>query len=341
MFQRCLSIQETQYAALEASQDPGNQQLQDDVRMEEEGAIAADISDDPSTEIEDGDEDERMDEESGSEPGQWATIQTPVTKDQLLDTALAELGACATLCPLAAENLGKSLSWAQDTANSLLRSKVVPLSQETGRQNEVALANANFTVALAEASFKFEGANNPAAWEASIRTAFNESSEWKVSTDFQALCDKADAHIQLATAVAEQGTEVALVLAWKHYAFAAQSLSSAAKLEPLKAEINIARGDVEILRAKIGIPAAIRSRELLLKNSSVYYRGAKRLEGNDERVKNEAAVKEAMVAFEMGDGELLKGITLNEAVKDVVIEAVDEGVFGVEWLDRVGARASA
>lgn len=334
IFQKCLASQEMQYATLEASQDLQNQQLQEDVRM---GEVGTETSENILP-IEAGNEgeDERM-----GEPGRWAIIQTPVTKNQLLDAGLAGLGACATLCPLAAEGLGRSLAWVQDIANSLLEFKITPLSQDTGRQDEISLARANFVVSLAEASFKSGGAIDPAAWEASIRTAFDESSGCNISTDFQVLCDKADAHIQLATTVTEQSTDRAPALAWKHYALAAQSLSSAAKLEPLKAEINIARGDVEILRANVEIPVAIQSRDLLLNNAGVYYRGAKRLDGNGERVKNEAMVKEAMVAFEMGGGELLKGIALNEAVRDVVIEAVDEGIFGPEWLDRVGGRASA
>lgn len=332
IFQKCLDLQETQYA-LEASQNLQNQQIPGDVRM----GGGTEASDNVPMEAGDGDEDERM-----GESGQWATIQTPVTKDQLLDAGLAGLGACTTLCPLAAEGLGRPLAWVQDIANSLLVSKITPLSQDTGRQDEIYLAHANFFVALAEASFKSDGATDPTAWEASIRTAFDESSGWNMSTDFQALCDKADAHIQLATTVTEQGIEAAPALAWKHYAFAARSLSSAAKLEPLKAEINIARGDVEILRAKIEIPVAIQSRGLLLKNAEIYYRGARRLEGGGERVKREAMVKEAMVAFEMGGSdELLKGIALDEVIKGVVIDAVDEGIFGPEWLDRVGIKALA
>lgn len=332
IFQKCLALQEIQYAALGTSQDPQNRQLPEYMDMGEE----TETSDNFPTAAGGEGEDERM-----GEPEQWAIIQTPVTKDQLLDSGLAELGACTTLCPLAAEGWGKPLAWVQDVADSLLEFKITPLSRDTGRQDEISLARANFAVSLAEASFKSNGAIDPAAWGESIRTAFDESSGWKVSTDFQALCDKADAHIQLATTVTEQCTKAAPALAWKHYAFAARSLSSAARLEPLKAEINIARGDVEILRAKIEIPVAIQSRELLLKNAGVYYRGARRLEGNDERIKSEAMVKEAMVAFETGDSELLKGIALYEAVKDVVTEAVDEGIFGSEWLGRVGVGASA
>lgn len=332
IFQKCLDLQEIQYAS-EARQNLRDQRVPGDVRMEGGGAEG---SDNVPMEAGDEDEDERM-----GESGQWATIQTPVTKDQLLDAGLAELGACTTLCPLAAEGLGRPLAWVQDIANSLLEFKITPLSQDTGRQYEISLARANFFVALAEASFKFGGATDPTSWEASIRTAFDGSSGWNITTDFQALCDKADAHIQLAATVTEQGTEVALALAWKHYAFAARSLSSAAKLEPLKAEINIARGDVEILRAKIEIPVAIQSRGLLLKNAEVYYRGARRLEGGEEGVKREAMVKEAMVAFEMGGSELLKGIALDEVIKGVVIDAVDEGIFGPEWLDRVGIKALA
>lgn len=327
IFQKCLALQEIRYAS-ETRQDPQNQQASGDVRI---GGEIQTSSHFPTRAGDEGeDEDEQM-----AESEQWAIVQTPITKHQLLDAGLAGLGACTTLCPLAAEGVGRSLVWVQDIANSLLEFRITPLSQDTGRQDEISLARANFFVALAEASFKSEGATDPAAWEASIRAAFGESSRWNVSTHFQALCDKADAHIQLAVTVTEQGTKAALALAWKHYAFAAQSLSSAARLEPLKAEVNIARGDVDILRAKIEIPVAIQSRGLLLKNAGVYYRGARRLEGGDERVKSEAIVKEAMVAFEMGGGEFLKGITLNRVIEDIVIDAVDEGIFGPEWLDRV------
>lgn len=326
IFQRCLALQEIRYAS-ETRQDPQNQQVSGDVRI---GEGEMETSSHFPMGAGDEDEDERM-----GESEQWTTVQTPITKDQLLDAGLAGLGACTTLCSLAAEGLGRPLVWVQDIANSLLKFRITPLSQVTGRQDEISLARANFSVALAEASFKSDGGTDPAAWEASIRAAFGESSRWNASTYFRALCDKADAHIQLAITVTEQGTEAAHTLAWKHYAFAAQSLSSAAGLEPLKAEINIARGDVDILRAKIEIPVAIQSRSLLLKNAGVYYRGARRLDGGGERVKSEAMVKEAMVAFEMGGGEFLKGITLDRVIRDIVIDAVDEGIFGPEWLDRV------
>lgn len=328
IFQKCLALQEIRYAS-ETGQNPQNQRVSGDVRIG--GGERETSSHFPMGA---GDENEDEDEQMG-ESEQWATVQTPITKDQLLDTGLAGLGACTTLCPLATEGLGRPLVWVQDIANSLLKFRITPLSQDTGRQDEISLARANFSVALAEASFKSDGATDPATWEASIRAAFGESPRWNVSTYFQALCDKADAHIQLATIVTEQGTKTAPTLAWKHYAFAAQSLSSAAGLEPLKAEINIARGDVDILRAKIEIPVAIQSRGLLLKNAGVYYRGARKLEGGNERVKSEAMVKEAMVEFEMGSGEFLKGITLDRVIKDIVIDAVDEGIFGPEWLDRV------
>lgn len=312
ILQKCLGIQEAQYAAL---QNLGPQQG-DDVPMDGEETAAEVIP-----EAEDG-----MDEDFP--PEQWAIVQVPTTPDHLLDTSLAALQALTTLLPLSAEGLGQPLSQTQATAQTLIEVTVPPLSQATGRQHEVALTTANLRVALAEASFKTGG--SAAAWEAAIRAAFDG---WEAA-DFQALCDRADAHIQLAATVGDE------TLAWKHYGFAAQNLSAAAKLEPLKAEINIARGDIELLRSRLGAPSAVQSRALLVKNAGVYYRGAKRLEGSDGRVRSEAAVKEAMVGFEMGDADALKGITMSETVRDVIVEAVDEGIFGIEWLDHVGGRAA-
>jgi len=285
-----------------------------------------------------GQEDEPMSEGSGSDDAQWVIIQTPVTLTQVLDTALAQLEACASLLPLCTvENLGgKPLSWAQSMGETLLSLKIIPLSQETEREQEAALAKANFGVSLGEASFRV-GLTDLAGWEAAVHLAFPNSEG--TTQGFHELCDRADAHIQLASAAverAEEGEEAVANLAWRHYAFAAKSLSAAAKLEPAKSEIHIARGDVEVLRAKLGVPAAANSRDVLAKNAGVYYRGAKRLEG-DVRIRIEAAVKEAMVAFEGGDGgELLKEIEMGSVVKEVVVEAVDEGLFSAEWLARVG-----
>ncbi|RPB04918.1 hypothetical protein L873DRAFT_1840353 [Choiromyces venosus 120613-1] len=336
IYQKCLQVQESQYASFGQGSGNGVKNDEGDTDMD------ADEPEDPAPSGEGDQEDEQMSEGSGSDNAQWVMVQPPVTLTQILDTALAQLEACASLLPLCAlqESLGgeeRCLSWAQSMGETLLSAKIIPLSQETGREEEVALAKANFGVSLGEANFR-GGLTDLAGWEAAIHLAFPkpEESAW----DFQELCDRADAHIQLASTAAEKteegGEAAAANLAWKHYALAAKSLSEAARLEPLKSEIHIARGDVEILRAKLGIPAAVKSRDVLVKNAGVYYRGAKRLEC-DLRIRIEAAVKEAMVAFEGGDGgALLRGIEMGPVVKEVVMEAVDEGLFGVEWLVRVG-----
>ncbi|KAG0138756.1 hypothetical protein HOY82DRAFT_475742 [Tuber indicum] len=333
IFQKCLQVQEFKRASFGPRDGSGAGDGDTDMDADEPpGGSGNPI---PS---QGGQEDEQMSEGSGSDNAQWVIVQTPVTLSQILDTALAQLEACASLLPLCAvEKLGgKSLSWAQSMGETLLSSKIIPLSQETGREQEVALAKANFEVSLGEASFR-AGLTDLAGWEAAIHLAFPNSEG--TTQGFQELCDRADAHIRLASTAAdkteEEEEEAVAYLAWRHYAFAAKSLSAAAKLEPGKSEIHIARGDVEILRAKLGVPAAAKSRDVLVKNAGVYYRGAKRLEG-DVRVRIEAAVKEAMVAFESGDeGELLKGVEMGPIVKEVVVEAVDEGLFGAEWLTRV------
>ncbi|CUS07040.1 unnamed protein product [Tuber aestivum] len=337
VFQKCLQVQESQHASLGLGNGTGT-------GIGDEGDTDMDADEPPSehenpvpSEGGQGDDDQ-MSEGSGSGSAQWVIVQTPVTLTQILDTALAQLDACASLLPLCAVASlgGKSLSWAQSMGETLISSKIIPLSQEIGREQDVALAKANFGVSLGEASFR-AGLTDLAGWEAAIHLAFPNSEG--TAQGFQELCDKADAHIQLASAASEKTEEggAAANLAWRHYALSAKSLSAAAKLEPAKSEIHIARGDVEILRAKLSVPAAAESRDVLVKNAGVYYRGAKRLEG-DARIRIEAAVKEAMVAFEGGDGgELLKGIEPGPIVKEVVVEAVDEGLFSADWLSRVSS----
>lgn len=325
LFQRCLAIQETQYVAI----SEGGAR---DVNANSTEATMANLDSHTAQE----DEDQEMYDVSVSDNARWAIVRTPVTSSQILDTTLAQLEACAVLLQLCADGRAeKPLSWVKSTAQTLLESKITPLSIETGRESEVALAKANFEVSLGEAGFK-AGSMDLLGWGTAILSVFPNSSLG--GAEFRELCDKADAHIQLASAAVDSGDTAALNMGWRHYAFAAKSLSAAAKLQPGKSRIHIARGDVEMMRAKLNIPVAAESRDVLLKNAGVFYRGARRLEGEggDARVVAEAAIKEAMVAYEGGDeGELLKKVQVGDIGRGVVVDAVDEGVFGPEWLERM------
>ncbi|KAH0612909.1 uncharacterized protein H6S33_009289 [Morchella sextelata] len=306
--QRCLALQEAQYAALQQTQTQA-QEAGDDTSM--------DMGDEPASSS-----------STPSEPNtteQWAIIQPPTTPSTLLDTTLALLSTLATLLPLTNLPHCPPLSTTLHTAQHLLTTTIPPLAHATSRESEAALSRANLLAAAAEASYR---AGGPLAdYEAGVAAAFDGVD------GVQALCDRADAHIQLAGSVSDDA------VAWRHYSFAAQYLAGAAAAEPGRGEIHVARGDVELLRARLGVDVAVRSRGVLVRNAGVYYRGARRLGGG---VEGEAAVKERMVVLESGgEGveEAARGIVEGgEAVWGVVVEAVEEGLVGGEWLERVGGR---
>ncbi|KAI5845185.1 hypothetical protein DFP73DRAFT_631517 [Morchella snyderi] len=310
ILQRCLALQEAQYAALQQTQTQ-TQEAGDDTAMdmgdEHSEASTGAPNAPPQTTTE-----------------QWAIIQPPTTPSTLLDTALALLSTLGTLLPLTGLPHVPPLSTTLTTAQHLLTTTIPPLAHATSREPEAALSRANLLAAAAEAAFR---AGGPLAdYEAGITAAFDGVD------GVQALCDRADAHIQLAGSVSDE------LVAWRHYSAAAAALSSAAAAEPARGEIHVARGDVELLRARLGVDVAVRSRGMLVRNAGVYYRGARRLGGG---VEGEAGVKERMVVVEeRGEGweEVVRALVEGgETVCGVVVDAVEEGLVGGEWLQRVGA----
>ncbi|RPB16330.1 hypothetical protein P167DRAFT_602528 [Morchella conica CCBAS932] len=311
--QRCLALQEAHYAALQQTQTHTQTQTQTQTG---DGDTAMDMTDDPTPAP-------TAPSSQTTATEQWAIIQPPTTPSTLLDTTLALLSTLATLLPLTHLPHTPPLPTTLSTAHTLLTATLPPLALAASREPEAALVRANLLAAAAEATYRAGGAL--ADYEAGIAAAFAGVE------GVQALCDRADAHIQLAGSVPDEG------VAWRHYSAAAAALGSAAAAEPGRGEIHVARGDVELLRARLGVEVAVGSRGVLVRNAGVYYRGARRLGG---AVEGEAGVKERMVVVESGgEGveEVLRGLKEGgEAVWAVVVEAVEEGLVGGEWLERVG-----
>jgi hypothetical protein len=90
---------------------------------------------------------------------------------------------------------------------------------------------------------------------------------------------------------------------WTAYTRAAQSLSKASELATtplIKKRAWMARGDVDVLRARLDVPAAVRNRDVLLKNAGVFYQNtytADSLAANFDNslLAAEARVKKAVV----------------------------------------------
>jgi len=320
IFQKCLSTQEAQYDAFEASRSADSMPVElptnmheVDMDTDEQGGVAVPAS--PSSET------------ASSEGHQYAVVQTPVTLSQILDTALAQLNAFTISLSLLTHDV-KALERASAAAEQLRSEKLWLLASKLPDQaEEVSLANASYLIASAEAFYK-AGLRNLATWENDLGAIFVvEGSSWDWENSARALCDKAEAHSAIALAAAESSY---LDTAWRQYAVAAQCLASAAKLDRKKAEIYLLRGDTEMLRSRLQVEAAVKSRDLLRKNAGVFYRGAATLDPGG-KAGYEGKVKEWMLNNE----EQNSRPTWSDVGTKIAREAVEEGIFGREWMSRI------
>ncbi|KAA6416174.1 MAG: hypothetical protein FRX48_00894 [Lasallia pustulata] len=267
LFQRCLTVQEFQFTR--AQEQAG--MPEDDATNTEDNST---VNDNPTSEGE-----------------RWASIIEPITKDSLLDTALAQLETLTTVCGLVSSQGASAFAWIEEYSRNLLQPKIAAYIDGTNRNHEVALARANFTAAYSDASFRAGQLDLP-TYERDLTAAFSQDLD--LSTDPQGLCDRADALIALnASIVASTGyvhnipvKEIAQIknLQWQQLTKALNDLAAAAKLPAAEnlSRIHMRRGDCELLRLRLSeqpVPHATAStnRNTLLKNAKVHYQSAAKL----------------------------------------------------------------
>jgi hypothetical protein len=337
LFQRCLTVQELQFS--------GSQEM---MQMGDEDAPGAENGDDS------GDREMISNSSDAAEDEQWASVLEPVTKDTLVDTAIAQLQTLTIACGLLTSDPGGGLTWLEEYSDNLLRCKIATYVEGTNRQHELNLAMANFTCALADANYR-TGPIDLETYERELKSTFG--GDLDLSQDPQGLCDRADALItftstvleSISLTVAKSREELSFLsnLLWKQLTSASTSLTSASKLPSATnlAKINIARGDVELRRLCLGESplehaAAKRSAAILLKNAQTYYRGAAALARNDgfEDEEREATVKLAVSGTIAGDEGDQSGLDARDrkAILVVVEEMVEDGIVGSEWLQKLG-----
>jgi tetratricopeptide (TPR) repeat protein len=328
LFQRCLTLQEYQYSESQAqsggSSDP---QEEADDSQEMDGGVSLSDSQIPPP------QDER-----------WASIVEPVTIDSLLDTLLAQLETLTTLCGLVNADAGRGLSWVEEYSTDLVSRKlpVYSANVDAERAAEVALTRANFISALADANFRSQRIDLP-TYERSLAEAY---SGLDLSSNPEGLCDQADALLAFNTTLRNFGiaSPEATTLRWQALSLALKNLTAASKLPDVENvhKIHLARGDAELLRFQLGQaptsfqPAAANA-PTLLKNAAVYYRGGAGFAKNEGLLAlfKEGTVKEAVAASLAGDKEKLTELLKleREACREVLEEAIDDGVVLIEWLE--------
>lgn len=335
LFQRCLTVQEFQFT-----------ESQEMMQMGDEGA-AGDADDG-------GDREMRSNSSEGLEDERWASVVEPVTKDTLVDTAVAQLQTLTTACGLLTSDPGSGLAWLEEYSGSLLKVKIAAYVEGTDRQHEVDLARANFICALADASYRV-GRIDLQTYERELTSALGANLD--LAQDPQGLCDRADALVTFTSTVvesvsllAEQNRDELSVLSgllWKQLTNASTSLTTASKLATAQslARVNIGRGDVELRRFRLGESplehaVAKRSAATLLKNAQTYYRGAAALAKNDgsEDEEREATIKLTVAETMAGNNSNQSELQASDRNNIVVImeEMVDDGIIGSEWLAKLG-----
>jgi hypothetical protein len=325
IFQRCLGIQEFQ--------------LTEQVTVAEENSTQ--------------DDGENIDMISSStsetsENGRWATIVEPVTKDILVDTALAQLETLAAVCTLVGSKGRNHLAWIDEYYRNVLRDKIALYVDGTDRHQEAALISARFLCALLDASFR-SGELEVSTYERELAAAYNQAID--LSNNPHCLCDRADSEITFSTSVQAslqenlhaQSEDLYQIntISWKHLTMALNDLAAASKLPEVQnlPRIHLRRGDCELLRYRLSeepasYDVAVKSASTLIKNAEVYYRGSARLARNEGAAdeEREASVKEvvaASIASKSGKVSELANSQMG-AVTEVIGDMRDEGLLSNE-----------
>lgn len=282
----------------------------------------------------------------------WTSIEEPVTKETLLDTAIAQLETLTTLCNLGDVQGHSGLAWIEEFYRNELQDKMNYYLAATSRQHEVALAKAKFASAISDAAFR-TGRLDLLTYEREITAAFNNP-ELNPANEPQGLCDRADAELtfntsiqsSLSTSDLDQMTSVATIC-WKHITRALDSLTAASKLPDALnlPRIHLRRGDCEMLRLGLGeaplrYDLATKSMPTLLRNAEVYYRRAGALTSQstaDAEEQKEAKVKEAIAAALGGDAQRLTTLIAGrkESFQGTAQEMREEGLLGEEALQKL------
>ena len=326
LFQRCFVLQELRFTEMQEQirqVEAGDMQPPEDVQQTQPG------SNNDAAADEDG------------QPEQWAAVVEPVTKDTLVDTAVAQLDTLTTLCSLLNFNPGDGLPWVEEYSSDLVHNKLSAYVEESTRQYEASIARARFLSALAEVLYR-SGRIDVETYHQEISRAFGPDLD--LSADPEGLCSKADAFMSFNSAAADlppshdaEALKKSLVLRWQSLSTALDGLTAASRIPDADnlPKIHLARGDVEMNRWRLGrepweYAMAQKNASLLLRNSQTYYRGAAALARRDGAVEEtrDGTCKEALAAALEGSREKMEQLK-KAAPKELLAVAedmVDDGI---------------
>ena len=265
----------------------------------------------------------------------WASVKESITSSTLLDTLLAETHAWTLLLPLLSWNLSGFEEIAPKAQNVLDRASL--MVRGIAEQQSYEQAYFNLKATLADAAYK-SGAVTAADYAITLDNTWTSCA---TLTSFgPALCDHADALVTLNTSLFSDVSPDSANIRWKTLSLALRFLATADK-NPGPAErsiINARRGDVELLRTRLGDPPVIydqaaKSRNLLIKNAETYYEGARKLVslGDDIGLADTITAK-LVVTKALREGNMdvvLADLSTSDQskIQSVIAEMVEEGLL--------------
>jgi len=331
LFQRCLNVQEIEFAQAQESsaQDADRASEADEL---DTGEVSGNASDASEGEI-------------------WASVEEPITKDTLLDTAVAQLDTLTAICSLNSITNENDLAWMDEYYRNTLQPKIITFTDSSTHHHEAALAKAKFVSAISDAAFR-SGRLDITTYERELKAAFNHQ-DLDLTIDPQGLCDRADAYLAFSTSIQlflhrAQADDIAPLAAmcWKHITRALDSFTAASKIPDAQnlPRIHLRRGDCELLRLRLGeeplnYDLAMRSAPTLVKNGEFYFRGAAKLAKSEGAAEEqaEAEIKEAAAAALGGDMEKMSALVelQRQLVEAGLEEMRDEGLLGEQGMRKI------
>ena len=248
----------------------------------------------------------------------WAAIVEPTTAGTLLDTSLAQLDVLRLLCNFQSVGFPNDMELIEKIYTSVVKDRLDRWSREVESAREAVLGNIGFLCAFAVARFRLEYTAI-----SSFADEFNSSISGSetladVDNDAEALCMIADSQIDFNTSLEDKlfdtsipvsgdDSELLARIRWKSITAALDRYSTASKVPGVKnlVRIHIARGDCELLRARLGeeplnYGVSLKSEPTLLGNALVYYNAARKalsLQDNPRDLPDIAVEIETKIAF--------------------------------------------
>jgi hypothetical protein len=294
--------------------------------------------------------------EPGSDQERWASIVEPVTKDTLVDTAIAQLSTLTTLCGIlgsSPETLGvPSLAWVEEYSSNLLKVQLPTLTEGTDRMAEAAIAKAVFISAMLEAGFRTN--------EIEVQTYRRERdaafSKLAISDSSAALMANVASLLAFNSALSESESLLTATtdvpsLRWGALATAISNLATASKLSDNASEdlprTHRLRGDAtlyqyQLSKPPLSYPPALKNAVALLKNAEVFYRNTSRLTQDDEE-RDRSRVLEGVVMSMEGKAEVgkpqLETLAANRGeqwLRQHIDETIADGLLSDDDIRNIG-----